>query len=119
VGVQDPLNPGEDLKVVGLIGGGIATSGREYRRWNKDGIWKHHIIDPRTGLPADTNVLSATVIAPNILEAETAAKVVLISGSQAGLAWLEAHPPLAGLLVLEDGQKIYSYGFENYIWRVA
>ena len=119
VGVQDPLDPGEDLKVVGLIGGGIATSGREYRRWNKDGIWKHHIIDPRTGLPADTDVLSATVIAPNILEAETAAKVVLISGSQAGLAWLEAHPPLAGLLVLEDGQKIYSYGFENYIWRVA
>jgi len=79
----------------------------------------HHIIDPRTSLPADTDVLSATVIAPNILEAETAAKVVLISGSQAGMAWFETHPPLAGLLVLEDGQKIYTNGFENYIWRVA
>jgi thiamine biosynthesis lipoprotein len=119
VGVQDSLNSAEDLMVVGLNHGGIATSGRDYRRWNKDGITMHHIIDPRTSLPADTDVLSATVIAPNILEAETAAKVVLISGSQAGMAWLETHPPLAGLLVLEDGQKIYTNGFENYIWRVA
>jgi FAD:protein FMN transferase len=119
VGIQNSLNPVEDLKVVGVIHSGIATSGRDYRRWNMDGKRMHHIIDPRTGLPADTDVLSATVIGPNIMQAETAAKVVLISGSLAGMAWLEAHPPLAGLLVLEDGQKIYSNGFENYIWRVA
>jgi len=119
VGVQDSFNPTDDLKVVGLIHGGIATSGRDYRRWNKDGKKMHHIIDPRTGLSADTDVLSATVIAPNLLEAETAAKVVLISGSKAGKAWLETHPPLVGLLVLEDGQKIYSDGFENYNWRVV
>jgi len=119
VGLQNPMRPGEDLCLLGLNRSGVATSGKDYHRWNQEGSWKHHIIDPRTGLPADTNVLTATVIAPTVLEAEIAAKVVLISGSRAGLAWIEAHPPLAGLLVQEDGQMVYTKGFENYFWRDA
>jgi thiamine biosynthesis lipoprotein len=49
-------------------------------------------------------VLTATVIAPDVLEAETASKVAVILGSQAGLAWLKARPHLSGLLVREDGE---------------
>ena len=46
-----------------------------------------------------------------------AAKVILISGSQVGLAWLEARPSLAGLLVLDDGRRLYSPNFEKYLWE--
>jgi thiamine biosynthesis lipoprotein len=96
--------------------GGVATSGKDYRRWQLDSVWQHHIIDPRTGLPAQTDVLTATVIAPSAVEAEVAAKVALISGSRAGLEWLEADPTLAGMLVLEDGQRIYSQRIHEYLW---
>lgn len=87
---------------------GVATSGRDVRRWQRNGVWQHHILDPRSGQPAMTNVISATVVAPTALEAEIAAKVALILGSRDGLAWLEARPALAGLLVLEDGRVIHS-----------
>jgi FAD:protein FMN transferase len=117
VGVDDPFNTGAYFETLKLACCGVATSGRDYHRWLKDGTRQHHIIDPRSGLPADTDILAATVVAPSIMEAEAAAKAVLILGSQAGLDWLEADSGLACILVLEDGSRIYSRNMEKYLWR--
>lgn len=116
VGIENPLDSNADLGTLKLGRCGVATSGRDYRRWKQAGVWKHHIIDPRTGQPAETDVLSATIIAPSVLEAEMAAKVVLILGSRPGLEWLNAHLDYAGMLVTENGRVIYSSSFENYLW---
>lgn len=97
--------------------GGVATSGRDYRRWQKNGVWQHHIIDPRSGDPAFTDVVTATVIAPTAQSAEMAAKAVLIQGGVQGIAWLEKHPPLAGLVVLEDGHTLHSSRWFNFIYN--
>ena len=94
---------------------GVATSATDRRRWMQGGMFRHHIIDPGTGLSAASDVLSATVVAPNAVEAEAAAKSVLIRGSAAGLVWLEAHPSLACLLILEDGQVLYSQRIREYL----
>jgi thiamine biosynthesis lipoprotein len=102
--VADPLAPEADVAQLWLEQGGVATSGRDYRRWRRGGVWQHHLLDPRTGRPAQTDVLSATVLGPSAAEAEVAAKVALILGSRAGLAWLAARPALTGVLVLADGQ---------------
>jgi thiamine biosynthesis lipoprotein len=117
IGLADPFNPERDIDMLMIYRGGVATSGRDYRRWQKNGVWQHHIIDPRTGEPARTDVLTATVIAPTAQEAEMAAKVVLILGSLQGIEWLEKRPHLAGLIVLEDGQTLHSRRWMNYIWR--
>jgi thiamine biosynthesis lipoprotein len=117
IGLQNPLNPERDLCLLGLKGGGVATSGIDFRRWEHNGARMHHIIDPRTGLPAETDVLTATVIAPSVLEAETFAKMVLITGSRAGLAWFDSHPGIAGMVVLENGQVLSSPSFDQYLWR--
>ena len=116
IGVAHPLGGEEEILL--LNRGAVATSGRDYRRWRnqKNGQWQHHIIDPRTGQPAQTDVLSATVIAPTMLEAEMAAKVVLIEGSRRGLAWLEARPTLAGLIYCEDGRRIETSLMATYLW---
>ncbi len=118
VGVNDPLGEGEDGQLTLLMLGrsGVATSGRDYRRWLKDGAPRHHIIDPRTGTSAETDVVSATVVAATVLEAEMAAKTVLILGSQAGMDWLDNRRAYTGLLVLEDGSVQMSKGFEDYLW---
>jgi thiamine biosynthesis lipoprotein len=115
VGIENPFQPGTNLAVLLLGKCGVATSGRDYHRWQQNGKWMHHIIDPRTGYPAETDVLTATVIAPDVLQAETAAKTVFILGSQGGIEWLQAHPYLAGLLVLEDGGYIYTRNFGDYL----
>jgi len=75
----------------------------------------HHIIDPRTGQSALTDILTVTVIAPTVMEAEAAAKAVFLLGSEAGLNWLEADSGLAGLLVLDNGQVFLSHRAENYL----
>lgn len=117
IGVADPFNPSENLELLQMQRGGVATSGRDRRRWLQGSRWNHHIIDPRTGAPAETDVLTATVVAPSAIQAEWAAKTSLIMGSQAGLDWLETNPSFEGMLVLEDGQCLYSHNFENYLWR--
>jgi len=116
IGISNPLQPDQHFETLKITAGGVATSGRDYRRWQKGGAWQHHIIDPRTGLPAQTDVLSATAIAPSVFEAEVAAKVILLSGSEAGLEWLEAQEAYAAVIVREDGRAVYSAQMPNYLW---
>ncbi len=116
VGVADPWKPESDLELLMVERGGVATSGRDYRRWQRGGKWQHHIIDPRTGAPAETDVLSATVIAPTTQQAEVAAKVALILGSAEGVRWIESRDELAGLLVLENGQIVRSQRMNDFVW---
>ncbi len=116
VDIRDPFHAGESLGLLMLGRCGVATSGQDYRRWQQNDAWRHHIIDPRSGLPAETDVISASVIAPTVLKAETAAKCALILGSSAGLDWLEARPSLAGMLLLKDGRLVYSSRFMQYLW---
>lgn len=118
IAVSNPL-ASEDAPPVALAlltGGGIATSGRDYRQWRVGVQTFHHIIDPRTGVPADTDVLTATVIAPSTLEAEVAAKVVLIRGSHAGLQWVEERPSLAALVICANGHVNISERWKRYDW---
>ena len=96
-------------------GCGVATSATDRRRWMQGGRLRHHIIDPRNGLSAATDVISATVVAPTAVEAEAAAKSVLIRGSVDGLNWLESNPDLAALLILENGQILYSQRINEYL----
>jgi thiamine biosynthesis lipoprotein len=117
VGVTDPFDSEQNIDIMLLYQGGVATSGRDHRRWMKDKLWQHHIIDPRSGLPAQTDVLTATVVAPSAQAAEIAAKVVFIAGSFQGIEWLDQRPEYAGLLVLEDGEKIQSHRWMDYVWR--
>jgi thiamine biosynthesis lipoprotein len=112
--VDSPMQPGAMLGVVRLAWGGIATSGRYYRKWQRNGVWQHHIIDPRTGRPATTDVVSATVAAATAVAAEVAAKRVLILGSRQGLAWLESEPTLAGLVVTDAGSVLESERMGQY-----
>jgi thiamine biosynthesis lipoprotein len=116
VGVVDPITDGQ-LDLVALSFGGIATSGRDYRRWPQGDTWQHHILDPRTSRPAETDVLSVTVVAPSAQQAEVAAKSALILGSRDGLDWIEARPPLAALLVLERGRIVRSGRWHDHTWK--
>jgi thiamine biosynthesis lipoprotein len=81
VGLEDPLDPLQDLTQLKVGPGAIATSSIVKRSWVQDGRLQHHLIDPRTGRPAETEWLSVTVIAPHTAQAEVFAKTILIAGS--------------------------------------
>lgn len=88
---------------VGLTHGALATSGVERRRWRQGDVERHHLIDPRTGEPAQTGLWSVTAAAGSCAQAEVAAKTALILGEERGGAFIE-EAGLAALLVRDDGQ---------------
>ena len=82
VALDDPRNPGENLAILNIPPGGIATSSVTKRTWQQAGKTRHHLIDPRTGEPAETEWLSVTVIADDTSTCEVFAKTLLIAGSR-------------------------------------
>jgi FAD:protein FMN transferase len=80
VGLENPLNPEEDLAILHVHPGAVATSSTAKRQWRHNGKLQHHLIDPRTGEPATTEWLSVTVWAERAAEAEVYAKALLIAG---------------------------------------
>ena len=99
-------NPNTDQPVceVMLSNTSIVTSGVDYRRWQMtDGQMHHHIIDPRTGQSAATDVRTVTIIHPHAPTAEAYSKAVLLLGSQAGLDWLNQQWDASGMVVSENG----------------
>ncbi|MCB0112838.1 MAG: FAD:protein FMN transferase [Caldilineaceae bacterium] len=89
VAVQDPFHPTKDLLVLRIANDAVATSSIGKRRWQRNGRTYHHLIDPRTQQPAETDLHSVTVLAPTTVEAEIAAKVALILGSADGVEYLK------------------------------
>ncbi len=102
IAVQDPFHPSEDLVVLALGEGAVATSSIGGRQWRRNGQVMHHLIDPRTAEPSRSDVHTATVLAPTAAQAEIAAKVALILGNRAGSRYLEDRG-LSGILVGHDG----------------
>ena len=62
----------------------LATSGRDLRRWRRAGRDLHHLIDPATGLPSESDLLRVTAIAHDAVAAEVAAKALFLAGLRAG-----------------------------------
>jgi thiamine biosynthesis lipoprotein len=112
IGIEDPRT-GLNMAVLRLAaprGGvpvrwGVATSGVSVHRWAVGGVATHHLIDPRTGHPAETDIVQATVVAASALRAEALAKAAVIAGSVEGFALLDrAH--VRGAILLTTGGNV-------------
>ncbi len=110
VGIADPDLAGHDLAVLELLARddrpatrfGVATSGTSVHRWlGRDGVARHHLIDPRTGRPAATDIVQATILAGTAREAEAWAKTAVILGSEAATVALD-RPGIEGAILLTD-----------------
>ncbi len=97
IGVETAAEP----LTLELRGAALATSGRDRRRWRRDGRELHHLIDPRTGAPAETDLLRVTVVAPDAVEAEVTAKALFLAGADAAAAEADA-AGLAAVLVTDS-----------------
>jgi thiamine biosynthesis lipoprotein len=118
IGISNPFEPGTDLDVLHLKGCGVASSGRDRRYWNQNNLFRHHIINPFTGLPAESNLLRVTVVAPTVMEAEAAAKTTFILGGRFGMEWIESHPAYAGTFILDNGEMLYSRSMDKYLQQM-
>jgi thiamine biosynthesis lipoprotein len=108
--ISDPLSsgawpvavdvPGRPLTLA-LERGGLATSGRDRRRWRSDGEERHHLIDPATLRPAKAGPLSVTVAAASATAAEIQAKAIFLASDPAAEATRAGTP---AVIVGGDGE---------------
>lgn len=117
VGVQNPADLEKDIKNVKVIleDMSIATSGTMKRRWMKEGFKWHHIIDPRTGLPAENDILSVTVVASSVMWADVFAKTVLILGKEEGIDFINGINDAECLIVDKRAELFLSKNMEQYL----
>ena len=96
-------------QTIALTGGGLATSSTTVRRWRAGEADAHHIVDPRSGSPADEVWRTVSVAARTCVEANTASTAAIVRG-EAAVAWLE-RSRLPARLVRPDGTAVYSCGW--------
>jgi thiamine biosynthesis lipoprotein len=84
--------------------GGLATSGRDRRRWTQDGRRRHHLIDPATAAPADGDLLTVTAAAGSASEAEVLATSLFLAGSVERAAAEADAGPVPAVLVGAGGR---------------
>ena len=87
-----------------LRAGALATSGTGRRRWTRDGVELHHLIDPRTGRPGESPWLIVSVAAGSCVAAEVAAKVGWLRGYSG--PWWVAEQDLAARFLARDGRVV-------------
>ncbi len=91
----------EGEETISITTGGIATSSTTVRRWTRGGVVLHHIIDPATGLPANSCWRTSSVVAAICVDANIASTAAIVMG-QSAVSWLEANR-LPARLVDQEG----------------
>ncbi len=99
VGVQNPLRPrGESLFTLQCSDCSVVTSGVNERFFIREGRRWHHIIDPRTGAPAQSGLLSVTVVCPSGTHADALSTALFVLG-------LKKHSDFGSLLLANAGAE--------------
>ena len=88
VSLRDPKQPERTVETIYLKDQSMSTSGSYEKFFKVDGVVYSHIMDPRTGMPAQ-GALSVSIVSPSTLDSEVWAKPYFILGK----AWAEAHKP--------------------------
>jgi thiamine biosynthesis lipoprotein len=106
VGIRSPFNMHQIVKVLAVSNRGVATSGTSIRG--------QHIYNPKMDGPLVTDVLSLTVIGPNIYEADRFATAAFAMGEE-GIRFIERLEGFEGYMIDRRGQATFTSGFTRYI----
>src|SRR5205823_2164131 len=106
VGIRNPFNQNEIVKVVAVSNSGVATSGTYVRG--------QHIYNPKAESQPLTEIVSLTVIGPNIYEADRFATAAFAMGRE-GIVFIQERPGLEGYMIDRDRQATFTGGFQRYV----
>ena len=101
IGVVNPFDPAHHRAIIELTDGSVVTSGIHERSFIKGGVRYHHILDPRSGMPACSDVVSATIVADRSLDCDGWSTTAFMMGADRALAFIEDLPGVDAVLIDE------------------
>lgn len=116
IGIQNPQLPrGEHLLVLSVTGKSVVTSGTYVRHLDVDGQSFHHIFDPQTGYPVETELASLTIISDRSVDGEIWTTRLFGEEPTNILKIVETLPGIDAILVYQSGRLAYTSGLYNYL----
>ena len=112
IGIAHPQSPNSAIAAIRVLDRSVVTSGTYQRCFEKDGRLYHHILDPSTGLPADTGLVSASIVAESSMTADALATACIVLGEDRALALLQSLG-YDGLLIREDMTIVTTPGLKD------
>lgn len=113
VAVKDPRDTGSYLCVLALTDVTLSTSGGYERYFEEDGVRYHHIIDPETGYPADSGLLSVTVVSADHLLADALSTALFVAGPEEALDFWRSRDDFELVLCTGQGELLVTEGLED------
>jgi thiamine biosynthesis lipoprotein len=115
VGIQNPfLQRGQSLGILKVKNKSVVTSGNYEKYFIRDGKRYHHILDPRTGYPSESSIISATIISDNSLDGDGLSTGIYILGVKQALELIETLDGIEAILVTDDKKAYVTNGINDY-----
>lgn len=109
VGIQDPRQQ-KVLRTIDVMDASAVTSGTYERGFKKDGVLYHHIIDPKTGWPVETDVAGVTVVSKRSLDAEGYSTTLLALGIERGCDFARKRKEILAAYFVDNSGRVVCCG---------
>lgn len=114
IGIQNPRDiKGKYIGIVEVSDKAVITSGDYERYFEENGKRYHHIFDPNTGYPANSGLISATIITGLSIEGDALSTAVFVLGLEKGIELVESLEGVEGIFITEDKNIYVTSGLEN------
>jgi FAD:protein FMN transferase len=115
IGLRHPRKENSLVGVVSVVNKSVVTSG-DYQRYfiDSNGKRHHHIMDPSTGYPAESGLVSVTIVADNSMAADALSTILFVAGMKKGLSLLERFDGAEAIFIDMDLQVHVTVGLKEY-----
>ncbi|PKM38831.1 MAG: hypothetical protein CVV04_12915 [Firmicutes bacterium HGW-Firmicutes-9] len=114
IGIQDPSSSrGEYLMSIQIDNESVVSSGDYERYFEYEGKIYHHILNPNTGFPAETNIKQVTIVTDNSQKADGLSTSVLLLGVQKGIQLVESLEGVEAILITKDHYIYFTEGLRD------
>ncbi len=115
VGIQHPRQENSLIGLVSVADKAVVTSG-DYQRYFVDSNGKryHHILDPSTGYPAESGLISVTIVADSSMAADALSTILFVGGMNRGIELLKAFPGTEAILIDKNLLVYVTPGLKDY-----
>lgn len=113
IALRDPQQEDQQLLILELSDQALSTSGGYERFFEENGVTYHHILDPETGYPAQSGLLSVTIVAKNGAMADAWSTALYVLGPERALELWRARDDFECVLCCSDGTVLVTEGLED------